>query len=77
MSGSPAPSGPLGPIGNGEKPQLPVTSVVTPWNALLSPPGIVEERDVRVGVHVDEPRAYDQSCRIDDARGLGVFEPAD
>ena len=39
MSGSPAPSGPLGPMGNGEKPQLPVTSVVTPWNTLLSPPG--------------------------------------
>ena len=32
-------SGPALPAGKGEKLQLPVTSVVTPWYALLSPPG--------------------------------------
>ena len=39
--------------------------------------GVVEQRDVGVGVHVDESRAYDVAGGVDAPGRLGVAEGAD
>ena len=43
----------------------PMTSSVTPSRTLLSRIAVVQQRLVRVGVHVDEARRDDQAARID------------
>ena len=44
---------------------------------LALPAGIVEQRDIGVRVHVDEPRRYHVSGGVDPARCLGVAQRAD
>ena len=46
-------------------PQLPVTTVVTPWLILASISGALEQRAVVVGVDVDEARRDRAAGNID------------
>ena len=51
--------------GKGENPQLPVTSVVTPWRKLGLSLGTQRKREVRMRMDVDEAGHHVAPSRVD------------